>query len=67
MAPALGVSTSVPPEIDRIRAGLLGCDDELSLFTKIVCEVNVRHHRCGELWGKIPECPVRQRNNNSTD
>ena len=69
-APAL-VSPPPPPPVaapaapagaDRVRAALKQCDSESNLITKGICVVKVRHQTCGDLWGKIPECPMSQQN-----
>lgn len=47
---------------DRVRAALRQCDGESNLFTKGFCVVKVRQLNCGDLWGKIPDCPLTKQN-----
>jgi Meckel syndrome type 1 protein len=46
-----------------LRAALRQCDRDDNLLTRGVCVVRARHQHCGSNWGKVPECPMSNRNN----
>ena len=52
------------PEAVRIGlAALRQCDSQDNMLSKGVCVVRARHQHCGSNWGKVPECPMSNRNN----
>jgi Meckel syndrome type 1 protein len=46
-----------------LRAALRQCDSQDNMLSKGVCVVRARHQHCGSNWGKVPECPMSNRNN----
>lgn len=46
-----------------LRAALRQCDSQDNMLSKGVCVVRARHQHCGSNWGRVPECPMSNRNN----
>ena len=61
------ISVSPPPcpilLETALRAALRQCDSQDNMLSKGVCVVRARHQHCGSNWGKVPECPMSNRNN----
>ncbi|BEU94559.1 hypothetical protein ACDW_02640 [Acidovorax sp. DW039] len=55
--------TPVAEGLGPLRAALRQCDRDDNLLTRGVCVVRARHQHCGSHWGKVPECPMSNRNN----
>lgn len=65
--PTLSRPANPPPPVAEglgpLRAALRQCDRDDNLLTRGVCVVRARHQHCGSNWGKVPECPMSNRNN----
>ena len=61
---ALAPAPSVPTDpLGKLRAELRNCDGKENVFSRTACTVRIRHRLCGDLWGKVPECPQASNNN----
>ena len=54
---------SAGESLGPLRAALRQCDSQDNMLSKGVCVVRARHQHCGSNWGKVPECPMSNRNN----
>lgn len=61
-APVAAAPLPPPDPLAPLRADLRQCDGEAHMLGKGMCVVRVRHRHCGNHWGKVPECPLGQRN-----
>ena len=66
-APVAAAPLPPPDPLAPLRADLRQCDGESNILGKGVCVVRARHRHCGNHWGKVPECPLSQRNHDPYD
>lgn len=61
--PPAPTTPSTPLEI--LQAELKACDSRGGLIARGACILTTRHRYCGDMWGKVPECPLS--NTQTTD